>query len=125
MRSSRWYIERLLIGAIFLSTITFGYGQGRMRETSEKIKLSKTEVLEPLNIKYDVRFLVKIWSDQEQGQLEKSFGLRHKPNDDQNVYLLYNYEVGNSRAEVGLSLNNFTAMTITYGHRLSFNELTK
>jgi len=51
--------------------------------------------------------------------------LDYKPNDDQNVYLLCNYEIGNSRAEVGLSLNNFTAMTITYGHRLSFNELTK
>ncbi|MEP5611413.1 MAG: hypothetical protein ABJP45_04155 [Cyclobacteriaceae bacterium] len=113
---------RLLVSIFFLHTLTFGYSQGLMPENLEKISLSRTKILEPLKSEYKTKLFVKAWSDHEQGPLGKSFGLRHKPDDDQNVYLLCNYQIGNSRAEVGLSLNNFTAMTITFGHRLSLRN---
>lgn len=51
------------------------------------------------------------------------FGLRFQPIQDQNVYLTYT--LGNIKkrtcAEIGLSLNNLSAMTFSICHRLKLN----
>lgn len=119
---------RFLAGVVLLNTLIVAHAQDILPEATSGTKngrLSGIRRTETKNIEYNNILVIEVWSRDKKSQSSQPLGLRYKPNDDQNVYLLCNYVAGNSRAEIGLSLNNFTAMTVTYGRRFSFKELIK
>lgn len=68
--------------------------------------------------------LVDCWlSKVNQKREMENFGLRFVPADDQNIYLLYNYELKkvNARTEIGISVNYFNAFSIKYAQKFAFN----
>ncbi len=76
----------------------------------------------------DRSLLVDVWAKEIlRGNQPGNFGLRFTPESDQNVYLLYNYEIidDKSKAEIGFSMNNFNALTLKYSRSFSIHDLIK
>lgn len=68
--------------------------------------------------------LVPCWQiESERKDHRGNLGLRFKPVDDQNIYLLYQYELKHlrSKTEIGFSVNSFNAFSIKYSQSFAFN----
>ncbi len=77
---------------------------------------------------FSKELILDVWLEESGRNIEiGSLGLRFVPEVDQNVYLLYNYELAQNRskAEIGFSVNNFTALTLKYSHSFSIQHLTR
>ncbi|MEM7261132.1 MAG: hypothetical protein AAF488_04015, partial [Planctomycetota bacterium] len=114
---------RLICIAILFHGLFVGNGQGlfvKNGPTLKEMKVPKVERNTRDEPRYSNTLVVEAWLSDKNHTRNQIMGLRFKPSEDPNVYLLCNYKTGSSRAEIGLSMSNFAAMTITYGYRLPF-----
>jgi len=131
------HLLRPLSFAILVNAMTFGYGQGHLRMEMQR-KLASLEVrsIPQLSIqsgKSGDRGFNKSLLAEPLGiapKESKNFGyfeLRFVPVKDQNVYLLYCYPLNaaKSTAEIGISMNNFQAMTLKYSQSFTIRGLRK
>ncbi len=70
--------------------------------------------------------LLDCWLSEVEDRNERGgFGLRFKPVDDQNIYLLYRYELkaANANTEIGFSVNYFNVFSIKYAQKFALKRL--
>lgn len=115
-------------GLLLLITMTLGHAQNlslkpRVSEVGNFIKAANYQ-------SSDSQGLFKKMFDPllvEQKEIMDDFGVRFKPADDRNIYLLYNYELCEMDAsvELGVSMNYFNALSLKYTQSFSLDKLIK
>lgn len=115
----KWSIPfiRLMISVLLLTILWNGCAQGIYMETSAKELPLKEVGLKTLNINNsDLQKRKSVSLDIPSFCYDVDvFGLRFQPEQDPNIYLTWSHRLDKvSTAEVGWSVNYFTAVTIKY-----------
>lgn len=125
MRLLSMILLRPLIFLMFFNDLIPGHGQGK-EESLFVVSDSMTSVFVglPTRPMFNRELIVEVWNTDYIENEIGYFGLRYTPNMDQNVYLTYNYEINSnqSRAMLGVSLNNFATLNVKFIHLFSLEE---
>ena len=107
-------LGRPVIFAMLYNAFTLSYGQVNLADKDGITTINTTmmpqvftEVNQSIQLEFSRKLLVDVWTGSR--KIENGlgyFGLRFVPTKDQNVYLLYNFELNEtkSKAQIGLSL---------------------